>query len=92
MAGLDANSREVAATVVANLKLLPLGIPPRERGGGCQLVGYLRLEGGAVDCDIQSVVVLRLQRLGAVCRDVFGSEPFDIHHVTESAGGRLYLK
>ena len=37
MTGLDANSREVAASVVANLKLPPLGIPPRSREGGCQL-------------------------------------------------------
>jgi len=34
--GLDANSRKVAVSMVANLKLPPLGIPPRSRGGGCQ--------------------------------------------------------
>ncbi|RZV12105.1 hypothetical protein BDK88_0995 [Natrinema hispanicum] len=36
--GLDANSRKVAVSMVANLKLPPLGIPPRSRGGGCQVL------------------------------------------------------
>ncbi|MFB6254331.1 MAG: hypothetical protein ABEI06_06970 [Halobacteriaceae archaeon] len=37
-AGLDANSRQVAASMVATLQLSPLGIPPPEGGGGCQNV------------------------------------------------------
>ena len=52
MAGLDADSREVAASMVADLKLPPLGIPPRSRGGGCQLL-YRRYKATASGLDLE---------------------------------------